>query len=204
MILAFAGRRAPALHGATRSVRPRIEQLLGDLRPRIVVGGAADGADLMVAEAALRMPDGPVVHLVLPTAPETFRADSVALEWRDRFDAVVSEAVRRGGTLNGLGLPPGQDAYRRGNQAILEKAVGFQDQDERLVVLVIASPGEGRMIEDLVGHARLRGLPILRIDPAADGADRTSTSGADPRSRSGRRTPFDGTAGIRSVEGEER
>ena len=168
MILAFAGRRAQALHDVTRSVRPRIEQLLGDLRPRVVVGGAADGADLMVAEAALRMSDGPVVHLVLPTAPETFRADSVAPEWRDRFDAVLSEAVRRGGTLTGLGLPAGQDAYRRGNQAILEMAVGFQDQDERLVVLVIASPGEGRMIEDLVGRAELRGLPILRIDPAAD------------------------------------
>lgn len=180
MILAFAGRRAQALDGDPRPLRRRIDHLLDDMRPRVVVGGAADGADVMVAEAALRMRDVPVVHVVLPTRPETFRQDSVQPLWRDRFDGVLAEVVSRGGTVTGLGLSPGQDAYGSANQAILDMAVGFQERDERCVVLVVASPGEGRMVEDMVARARSHGLPVVRIDPAAGSVDQPADPGADP------------------------
>jgi tetratricopeptide repeat protein len=166
VILAYAGRRAQSLAGDPELVGKRIRRLLVGLRPSAVVGAAADGGDLLTLEAALEIPDGPAVHVVLPTAREVFREDSVDPGWRDRFDRVLGEVERRGGSIESLGLEAGEAAYRRGNQAFLDRAAFLAGDAERSVVLVVAREGEGAMVTDLLERARVSGVPALRIDPS--------------------------------------
>jgi hypothetical protein len=164
MILAFAGRRAQSMHGDLDAVALRIRRLLTALAPTAVVGAAADGSDLLVLEAALGIPDGPGLHVILPTAEDVFREQSVEVAWRNRFDSVIEQARRRG-TVRSLGLADGSEAYRRANTAFLDRAGEVADDGERAVVLVIAREGEGEMAQDLVDGGRLRDIPSLRIDP---------------------------------------
>jgi len=164
MILAFAGRRAQSITGDLEVVALRIRRLLTALAPTAVVGAAADGGDLLILEAALGMTDGPEVHVILPTAQDVFREQSVEAAWRDRFDSVIDQ-VRRRGTVEPLGLPDGSEAYRRANTAFLDRASELADNGERAVVLVIAREGEGAMAQHLVDNGRLRSIPSLRIDP---------------------------------------
>ncbi len=164
MILAFAGRRAQSIAGDLAAVALRIRRLLTALAPTAVVGAAADGADLLILEAALEMTDGPEIHVILPTAEEVFREGSVEAAWRDRFDSAI-EQVRRRGTVQSLDLPDGSEAYRRANTAFLDRAGELAHDGDRAVVLVIAREGEGAMAQNLVDGGRLRNIPSLRIDP---------------------------------------
>ena len=166
VILAHAGRRARSLAGDAELVGKRIRRLLVGLRPSAIVGAAADGGDLLTLEAALEIPDGPAVHVVLPTAPDVFREDSVDPGWRDRFDRVLGEVERRGWPVESLGLEAGEAAYRRANQAFLDRASELAGDAERSVVLVIAREGEGAMVTDLLERARVSGVSALRIDPS--------------------------------------
>lgn len=166
MLLVYAGRREQSLAGDLGAVGKRIRRLLAGLRPSAVVGAAADGADLLVLEAALEIPRGPAAHVVLPTSREVFRADSVDPAWQERFDRVLDEVERRGGTLESLGLEPGEAAYRRGNQVMLERAAALAGDHQRVVVLAVARDGEGAMVEDLLEQGRLSGVPALRINPS--------------------------------------
>src|SRR3954451_8372203 len=166
VILAYAGRRAQSLVGDPELVGKRIRRLLVGLRPSAVVGAAADGGDLLPLEAALEIPDGPAVHIVLPTARDVFRGDSVDPGWRDRFDRVLGEVERRGGSAESLDLEAGEAAYRRGNQAFLDRAAALAADAERSVVVVVAREGEGAMVTDLIERARVSGVPALRIDPS--------------------------------------
>jgi hypothetical protein len=166
MILAYAGRRAQSLAGDPELVGMRIRRLLAGLQPSAVVGAAADGGDLLTLEAALEIPDGPAVYVVLPTARNVFREDSVHPDWRDRFDRVLGEVERRGAPVESLGLEAGEAAYRDGNQAILDRAAALAGDAERSVVLVVAREGEGAMVTDLLERARVSGVPALRIDPS--------------------------------------
>ena len=164
MILAYAGRRAASLGGASDRVAERIRRLIAALRPSAIVGAAADGADLLILEAALAAADGPAVHVVLPTAREVFVDDSVEEAWRARFEAVLDEVTDRGGTIRSLDREPGEAAYQAANQAFLD-AAGELAVDGDVAVLVVAHEGEGQMIEDLLARARERGIPSRRIDP---------------------------------------
>jgi hypothetical protein len=168
MIVAYAGRRAQSLDGDLESVGQRIRRLLAAVQPQAVVGAAADGADTMVLEAALAIPNGPVVHVVLPTTRQVFRTDSVEPGWRDRFEAVLDEITERGGRVETLDLHPGEAAYRLANLVILDRAATLADGEQRAVALVVARQGEGQMIEDLVNRATLRDVPTVRIDPSVD------------------------------------
>lgn len=168
MIVAYAGRRAQSLGGAAGQVSRRLRSFLAVRQPSAVVGAAADGADLLVLEAALTSPKPPAIHIVLPTTRDIFAEHSVEAAWRDRFEAAMDAVARRGGTIRTLGLEPGSAAYCEGNQAILDTATSLAVGGERAVALVIAREGEGQMIEDLLGRARLAGVPSLRIDPYAD------------------------------------
>ena len=134
----------------------RVRRLLAGLQPRAVVGAAADGGDLIVLEAALAIPNGPAAHVILPTTREVFRDDSVTPDWQPRFDTALEEIESRGGTVESLGLEPGEAAYRRANQAMLDRAGTLADDGERAAALVIARPGEGEMIKDLVTRAEAR------------------------------------------------
>ncbi len=195
MILAYAGRRAHSIKGDLALVRARLHRLLAALQPSAVVGAAADGADLLLLETVLAMPNGPRVHLVLPTAREVFGEDSVAEEWRDRFETVLVEIAKRGGNIRTLDKEPGEAAYGEANQAMLDTASSHTRDGQRAVALLIAQAGEGLMLEDMVGRARVDGLPTLRIDPDVDLSSRprcfvATSFGAKPGPL--RRNDFDG------------
>ena len=163
MIVAFAGRRAGSIEGDLGALALRLQAVLTDLAPTAVVGAAADGADLLIVEAALAL-DGTQVHLILPTPETVFRKASVEPDWRARFDDAL-EAARRRGSVTSLGLEDGAEAYRAGNRAFLERASELAGPGERVVVLAVAAEGTGAMVQDLIDAAEQRGVPALRIDP---------------------------------------
>ncbi len=172
MVLAFAGRRAQSIAGDLEPVSLRIRRVLAALRPGAVIGALADGADLLVVEAALQLV-GTAVHVVLPTREEVFREQSVADDWRSRFDRALAEVRRRNtGSVRSLDLPDGSDAYRKANVAFLDEAQGIARDGERVAVLAIAAVAQGAMVQDLVAGAQLRSIPALRIDPGVVIADR--------------------------------
>src|SRR3712207_4394060 len=125
MIVAYAGRRAQSLLGRPEQVAERLRRLLTALKPAAVVGAAADGADLLVLEAAPACPAAPAVRLVLPSSRAVFAHDSFEPSWRDRSEAVLKEVSGRGGTIRALGEERGAAAYRRANQEILDAATGL-------------------------------------------------------------------------------
>ncbi|MGV1047768.1 MAG: hypothetical protein ACOYD4_04480 [Solirubrobacterales bacterium] len=167
MVLAFAGRRPgpdfPA--GAVAAVRERIEARLDELRPRVVVGSAAAGADLLVAEAALRA--GAAAELLLAGERERFRAESVAdrgEEWGAAFDALldrdgvlVRELPRRDG---------GEESYRAVTAAIVRRAEELAVDEEPVALLAVlpARPGASHTTE-IVTAAASRGWRVVRVDP---------------------------------------
>jgi tetratricopeptide (TPR) repeat protein len=171
MVVAFSGRRAQSIDGDLDAVASRVRRLLSALRPSAVVGALADGADLLVAETALGIADGPRVEVILPTSEEVFRDASVASSWRARFDAVL-ERVRERGAVRSLGLEDGPEAYRRANVAFLDRAIELAANGERAIALVVAGEGEGETVEDLITQAKLRCVPSLRIDPDVTIAER--------------------------------
>jgi hypothetical protein len=168
VIVVYAGRRAAALGGHDDRASERIRRLIAALSPSAVVGAAADGADILVLEAALAAANGPTVHVVLPTSRDVFAEDSVEPGWRARFDAVLDEVAIRGGTIRTLDLEPGEEAYQAANLEFLDTARALAAEGERVVALVVARPGEGQMVEQFVQRAQLRGVPSLRIDPSVD------------------------------------
>jgi hypothetical protein len=166
MILAFAGRRAQSMEADLEALGLRIRRLLANLAPRVVVGAAADGGDLLVVEAALSIADGPGVHLILPTPEDVFEEQSVEAAWRDRFERVLDEVRSRDeGSVESLGLEDGSEAYSAANVAFLDHAHDLAGDGERVVVLAVAAEGEGAMVHDLVERGKLRDAPALRIDP---------------------------------------
>ncbi len=164
MVIAYAGRRAHSLDGDLQAVALRIHSVLTALRPSALIGALADGADLLVAEAALGIADGPRLEVILPTLEEVFRVESVAPSWRERFDRVL-EQVRQRGSVQSLALENGHEAYLRANAAFLDRATELASTGDQAIVLVIGGQGEGEIAEDLVASAALRNLPSLRIDP---------------------------------------
>jgi hypothetical protein len=184
MVVVFAGRRAQSLEGDLDAVALRIRRLLNALSPSVVVGALADGGDLLVAEAALGIPDGPRVEVILPTPEEVFREASVETGWRERFDRALEEIrARPNGAEESLELKDGSDAYRRANRAFLDRAADLASAGERVVVLAVAPDGEGEMVQDLLADARLRNVPTLHIDPSIDIASRPRAFVAMPYGR---------------------
>ena len=95
------------------SVRAR----LGALRPRLVVGAAASGADLLVLAAARA--EGIPAHIVLPFAMPRFLETSVATRgaaWEQRFTELVA-----GADVEILDEHEDDDVYRRTNAALVAR-----------------------------------------------------------------------------------
>ena len=153
MVVAFTGRRSPAL-GDESVVREWLHAYLTRSGPTAVVGAAACGADLLVLEEALRLNIDPQV--VLPTPLARFRAESVEPGWRDRFDAVIATA----GHAEVTPAAEGEDRFAAGNDAILRAAL---EREDEVVALVIASPGESEYTEDFARTADTLGIPVTRL-----------------------------------------
>lgn len=172
MIYAYTGRRSPSLpEGSRERVTERIRRLLAQSEPTAIVGSAACGADLIVLQAALALRSErghPEIAVVMPTAHEVFREDSVEPEWRALFDEVIRRLSETDSIVR-LGLEPGGDAYAAANLEILDRAEELASVAHgRFLVLAVASPGEGDAVEQMLDAAELRGGRALRIDPAVD------------------------------------
>lgn len=165
LTVAYAGRRAQALGGDPERLGVRIRELLAELQPTGIVGAAADGADLLVLEAALSLEAPLAIHIVLPTAVAVFAEESVEPAWRDRFAAVLEEVDVRGGTIRTLDAEPGE-TYREANQAIIDTTTRLGRGAAHTLAVVVASEGEGPMVEDLLKRAGAAGMASRRIDPS--------------------------------------
>jgi hypothetical protein len=177
LIYAYTGRRSMSLPaGASERVAERLRRLLAQSEPKAIVGSAACGADLIVLETALTLQaqrGHPRVEVVLPTTPGVFRDDSVAPGWRDRLDDVLAR-VEEAGVVHNVGMPPGQDAYERANELILDRAAGLAAElNGRFLVLAVSEPGEGSAVEQMIRAAALRGARALRIDPRDTSANKS-------------------------------
>lgn len=146
----------------------RIPGLLAELQPRLIVGGTADGSDLLVLEAALAMDDPPCVHAVPADVRGGVSRASVRDEWRDRFDRVLAE-LRAGGraSVESLELDDGEVAYPAANVAFLDRAVERVRDGEPVMVLLVAAAGEGATGQDLVEVAASRGITTKTAASAA-------------------------------------
>jgi class 3 adenylate cyclase/tetratricopeptide (TPR) repeat protein len=100
-ILHYCGHRASNTDQVRRitadqepHIADQVEQALAELRPRAVYGSLANGADLIIAEAALRA--GANLHVVLPFDAEEFvqiSVDDAGSRWRPRFERCVAGAT---------------------------------------------------------------------------------------------------------------
>jgi hypothetical protein len=182
MILVYAGRRIDAAQtpgsppvearfpvSSVARVRREVERVIGTLKPSVVVGSAACGADLLVLEAAGAL--GARRRIVLPFGRATFRASSVTDrpgDWGAQFDAVVTE-VSANGDLVELALDPDADAtYLRANHEIfrdadiLARASG--DACRALVIWNGATRGSGDVTEAFLQESVRRGWSPEIID----------------------------------------
>jgi hypothetical protein len=137
----------------------------------LVVSQGARGADVMLAEAAIKR--GATSMVLLAREPDEFVESSVDLPgttWAERFRRVLAASQVRVQTTDLGPLPEGDNLYRRNNAWALDVAesstpdgvkphvVAVWDQ-----VIVVNPGGTG----DFVTQARDRGHHIDIIDPMA-------------------------------------
>lgn len=188
MVLAYAGRRVdPGTHTSTPRfplaavprVAREIDQVLRELRPAIVVGSAACGADLLVLDAAGRL--GIRRRIVLPFDRARFRASSVADrpgDWGARFDGIV-DAVAAAGDLVELARDPKEPgAYAEANAEILRQADALRDGTAHAPAALVAWNGATRGTDDVteafLHEVRRRGWRVREVATATD-ADQERT-----------------------------
>lgn len=179
VIMAFAGNRVDA---DDRDGRPRfpasqtdemcrrVARLVTALEPRLVVGAAAAGADLLVLEAAMAC--GVRIDVVLPAPVNEFRERSVAdrgSAWTAVFDRVVTEASERDEhSLVEHREPANAAGYEAGNRHLLDEALRQAEPDEAVVALAIRPPATASrpsITDDFVAAARSRNLLVVDLDP---------------------------------------
>jgi hypothetical protein len=171
MIVVYAGRRPSDrdFPDARRDeVAARIRRLLAGMQPRLIVGSAAAGADLLTLREGIAV--GATAQIVLAGARDEFRENSVADvggDWAQLFDRVLDHP---NSTITSSDRVTGDDeaTYKAATQRIWALGKELLEENEGLVVLVVARPrdSEGHdHSEDLVTLQQLDGGVVLRIDP---------------------------------------
>ncbi|MCZ4541350.1 hypothetical protein QNA14_15135 [Dietzia kunjamensis] len=176
MILIYAGSQ-PDSEGRAEARFPqatedeitdRIRGLLHDLKPRLVFGALAAGADIIIAEATRK--EGIPFKALLPFDADTFRETSVSgsgNRWTQRYDRLIAEV-----DFECLDEEVQDSAYADHNAAMLDAAARIaEDEGERLWCLLIRptpdSATKGSVTDDMASRAEGRGLLTLDIDPLA-------------------------------------
>jgi hypothetical protein len=164
-------------------VSARVRALLSALRPRLLVGAAASGADLVFLTEALAL--GLTPHVVLPFSVEKFQETSVESrgpDWVQRYQRVVDRLQYEHGVLEILGESEDADVYVRTNGRMLERAGQLRNDGEEIIVAVLRPTGsDGRSVtDDLTARAELAGLLVLDLDCLRRAADRPSAFVAMP------------------------
>jgi hypothetical protein len=171
VIVLYAGRR-PGVDFPDSNVDfvgQQLVQLLGGLRPRVIVGSAAAGADLLALEAAEAL--GIEAEAIVVGDRDEFRSDSVAdkgAEWEQRYDhqlnRVQLEELPR--------LETASDSYRAVTRRIVERGEELAREGESIVILAVAAARDASdHTEELVQHGRSPNRLALRIDPAKGRAE---------------------------------
>lgn len=135
----------------------------------MLVSSAACGTDLIALEAAaaLRIP----FRIVLPFAPERFRASSVTDrpgDWGPLFDRMIADASSRDELLVLKGGDDGNDAddeaYAKANVAILDQgdALAHSYRASRLALIAWddSSRGSADFTQQFRSNAQARGWTI--------------------------------------------
>lgn len=179
MIIVYAGVQADA-PGRTQPRLPpsaeerlaaRVRGLLHSLRPGLVVGAAASGSDIIIAEAALL--EGADVRLVLPFDLATFQQTSVQDQggrWAARYRRLV-HTVGLEKISQGSLSPDDQDAYRQHNEDLIKEALtAARQRGDRLRALVIRPVPDDdasapSVSDDFAQRAESHGIPTLDLDP---------------------------------------
>jgi hypothetical protein len=161
----------------------RVRALLSALRPRLLVGAAASGADLIILTEALAL--GLTPHIVLPFVVEKFQQTSVesrGLDWVQRYRRVIDQVRAGRGVIEILNEAEDDDVYLRTNGRLLDRARELRnDEEEIVVVLLRPAGGDGRSVtDDLAERAELAGLLMLDLDCLLRSADRQSAFVAMP------------------------
>lgn len=173
MILLYGGRRPSDDHGAfpegqIEFVRERLERLLFGLQPRLTIGSAAAGADLLVLGTAL---DGLVpAEVVLAGTRSEFRATSVVDKghaWTERFDGIMKRP-----NLSVTELPGSNndEGYALVNRRILERGLAQLRPQEELVLVAVTKPrtSEQNLTTQLIGEVDASGHLVIYIDPTIE------------------------------------
>ena len=141
--------RFPAsLEPAVEAALARFVDGLGEL---VVFASAANGADLLLVEAALR--HGAEVRLVLPFDRDPFVASSVqpgGAAWIPRFEAVLRQAagIVVVGDEGGVGDARFEAAALRVEQLAVERAAALQ---VRPILLCVLDPGAAGAVGGTLG-----------------------------------------------------
>jgi hypothetical protein len=146
----------------------RIRGLLQDLKPRLVFGALAAGADILIAEAARE--EGIPFRALLPFDTDKFRETSVSgsgTRWTQRYDRLISEA-----DIECLDEEVQESAYTSHNASMLDAAARIAEAEgERLWCLLIRpapdSSSTGSVTDDMASRAEGRGILTLDINPVA-------------------------------------
>ncbi|WP_313440506.1 TRAFs-binding domain-containing protein [Novosphingobium sp.] len=141
--------------------RAKLEQALDEIRPGAVFGALAAGADILVAELALKR--GARLHVVLPTSIARFREISVrqyGMRWVERFDRLVEEAD----VVDVLGgnSELSQAAILDGSRV----AMGLALRHARILATRALALHVSRGTDDAGGweaHWRAHGLPVHKL-----------------------------------------
>jgi hypothetical protein len=147
-------------------VRREIEAAFRRLRLEGIVCSAACGADLLAIDTAQAL--AIAVHVVLPFAPDEFRATSVADrsgDWTQLYDAAVATARERGR----LTILPGpfateSDAFSAATREIVRRARELGGGDTVAIAIWDGRPrGAGDFTAEFLQCARDEGIPQLSI-----------------------------------------
>jgi hypothetical protein len=181
MILVHAGNRPDAADRDTAPRFPesnvldvgnRVGRLLESLEPTWVVTAAAPGADLILLREALRR--GISVQVVFPLLEPEFIEEGFAdrdPHWLEMYRSLMSQIPNE--NIHTTDLSDDEDWYLNGNGLILDAAQAIRPA-ELVVALAIRPPGEEdrpSATDDFADRARVRGLPLIGIDPSIRLAD---------------------------------
>ncbi len=146
-------------------VERRAAGALDALRPRLLVGAAASGADLVVLAAARSK--GFAIRVVLPFDVRTFKRTSVedrGPQWCLRYDQLIGSL--KPDELEILDEVQDAGVYHRTNTRLLERAAQLRrTPDEEIVALVLRPVVSHRasVTDDLVDKARQAGLRVMEV-----------------------------------------
>lgn len=174
MILLYCGRRPSDEDGPfppdhVEFASERLDRLISGLRPRLAIGSAAAGADLLALRSCLDV-DTPT-QVILAGSKAEFRSISVADKgeaWTARFDGLMQ---RTNLTVEELAVSNDDEGYAAVNSRILKSGLEQLHPEEEIVLVAVAGEpgGQHNLTTALINEVESAGYLVLQIDPTIDG-----------------------------------